>query len=70
MTALVAAAITAAVTWPSVFWPAIVPHGFVRFGIQHLGPLRRLGYHLRVAHHVRLVRGYLLHHFQQLRSAG
>src|SRR5215813_7119739 len=28
MTALTAAAISAAVTWPSVYWPTAVPHGF------------------------------------------
>jgi Protein kinase domain len=70
MTALTAAAITAAVTWPSVYWPTAVPHGFVHFGVTHLGPLRRLGYHLGVAHHIGTVRGFLLRHLEQLRSTG
>jgi len=69
MTALVAAAVTAAVTWPSAYWPAAVPHGFVQFGVSHLGPLRHLSYHLGVAHHIRGVRGFLLRHLAQLRSA-
>jgi Protein kinase domain len=70
MTALVAAAVTAAVTWPSVYWPTAVPHGLVQFGVNHFGPLRRLSYHLRVAHHIHIVRGFLLRHLAQLRSTG
>jgi hypothetical protein len=66
MIALAIAALTAAATSPSVFWPISVPHGFIRFGIDHLGPLRRLGYHVGVAHHFRIVRGILLHRFEQL----
>jgi hypothetical protein len=69
MTALTAAALTAAVTWPSVFWPTVVPHGFVRFGVTHLEPLRRLSYHWRIVHHFRAVRGYLLRHLAQLGGA-
>jgi hypothetical protein len=67
MGALAAAALTAAVTWPSVFWPTAVPHGFIHFGVTHLGPLRRLSYHFGVPHHLRVVRGYLLRHLAQLR---
>jgi hypothetical protein len=70
MTALTAAALTAAATWPSVYWPTTVPHGFVQFGVTHLGPLRRLSYHLGVAHPIRVVRGFLLREFAQLRGAG
>jgi protein kinase-like protein len=44
MTALALAAITAAVSSPSVFWPTVVPGGVVRFGVTHLGPIRRLAY--------------------------
>src|SRR5215469_13639404 len=44
MTALAIAAITAAVSSPSVFWPTAVPGGVVRFGVTHLGPIRRLAY--------------------------
>jgi hypothetical protein len=44
MTALALAAITAAVSSPSVFWPTVVPGGVIRFGVTHLGPIRRLAY--------------------------
>jgi Protein kinase domain len=76
ITALALAAITAAVSSPSVFWPTAVPGGVVRFGVTHLGPIRRLGYlaHLSGAHRFGLPRsGFLhgvllhrgfLHHFQ------
>ena len=70
MTALTAAAITAAVTWPSVYWPTVVPHGFVHFGQIHFSsPLRQLSHDLGMAHRSRAVRGFLLHHFQQLSRA-
>jgi hypothetical protein len=69
MTALTAAAITAAVTWPSVYWPTAIPHGFVQFGVHHFGLLRRFGHHLGMAHHIGTVRGFLLRHLEQLRSA-
>jgi hypothetical protein len=63
ITALALAAITAAVSSPSVFWPTAVPGGVVRFGVTHLGPIRRLGYlaHLRGAHHLSLPRSGFLH---------
>jgi hypothetical protein len=70
MAALVAVAVTAAVTRPAAYWPATVPPGLVRFGTDHLGPLRHLSYRFGVAHHIRVVRGYLLRHLEQLRSAG
>jgi hypothetical protein len=70
MTALAIAALIAAVTWPSAFWPAAVPHGFIQFGVNHLGPLRRLSYRFGVAHHIRFVRGFLLRRFEQLGSFG
>ena len=70
MTALAIAALTTAVTSPSVFWPTVVPHEFIRFGINHLGPLRRLAYHFGVAHHFRTVRGILLRHLARLGSFG
>jgi hypothetical protein len=44
LTALALAAITAAVSSPSVYWPTVVPGSVVRFGVIHLGPLRRLAY--------------------------
>jgi protein kinase-like protein len=69
MTALTAAAISAAVTWPSVYWPTVIPHGFVRFGVDHFGLLHRFGHHLGMAHHIAIVRGFLLRHIQQLRGA-
>ena len=52
LTALALAALTAAVSSPSVYWPAVVPGSVVRFGVVHLGPLRRLAYlaHLGRAH--------------------
>jgi hypothetical protein len=68
MTALALAAITAAVSSPSVFWPTVVPGGVVRFGVTHLGPIRRLAYlaHLSGAPRLGLPRigflpGVLLH---------
>jgi protein kinase-like protein len=63
MTALALAAITAAVSSPSVFWPIAVPGGVVRFGVAHLGPIRRLGYlaHLSGAHRFGLPRSGFLH---------
>ena len=63
ITALALAAITAAVSSPSVFWPTVVPGGVVRFGVAHLGPLRRLAYlaHLSGAHGFGLPRGGFLH---------
>jgi hypothetical protein len=63
MTALALAAITAAVSSPSVFWPTAVPGGVVRFGVTHLGPIRRLGYlsHLSGAPRFGLPRGGFLH---------
>jgi len=66
MTALALAAITAAVSSPSVFWPTAVPDGVVRFGVTHLGPIRRLAYlaHLSGAHRFGLPHGGFLHHFQ------
>ena len=66
MTALALAAIIAAVSSPSVFWPTTVPGGVVRFGVTHLGPIRRLAYlaHLSGAHRFGLPRGGFLHHFQ------
>ena len=71
MTALTAAAITAAVTWPSVYWPTVVPHGFVHFGQIHFSsPLRQLSHDLGMAHHIGIVRGFLLRHLGQLRGAG
>ena len=70
MTVLVAAAVTAAVTWPAAYWPTRVPPGLVHFGRAHIGPLRHLGYRFGVAHHIHTVRGYLLRHIEQLRGAG
>ena len=63
MTALALAAITAAVSSPSVYWPTVVPGSVVRFGVIHLGPLRRLAYlaHLSGAHGFGLPRGGFLH---------
>jgi hypothetical protein len=63
MTALALAAITAAVSSPSVFWPTVVPGGIVRFGVTHLGPIRRLAYpaHLSGAPRFGLPRGGFLH---------
>jgi hypothetical protein len=64
ITALALAAITAALSSPSVFWPTAVPGGVVRFGVTHLGPIRRLAYlaHLSGAHRFGLPRsGFLLH---------
>ena len=63
MTALALAAITAAVSSPSVFWPTVVPGGIVRFGVAHLGPIRRLGYlaHLSGAPRLGLPRSGFLH---------
>jgi hypothetical protein len=55
------------VTWPSAFWPTVVPHSFVHFGVIHLAPLRHLSYHFGVAHHFRVMRGYLLRHLAPLR---
>jgi hypothetical protein len=69
MTALTAAALTAAMTWPSAFWPTVVPQGFTRFGVQHIVPLHWLSFHLAVVRHqIRGVPGYLLHHLEQLRT--
>jgi hypothetical protein len=70
MTVLVAAAVTAAVTWPAAYWPTRVPPGLVHFGRAHIGPLRHLSYRFGVAHHIHVVRGYLLRHIEQLRGAG
>ena len=63
MTALALAAITAAVSSPSVFWPTVVPGGVVRFGVTHLGPIRRLAYlsHLSGAPLFGLPRSGFLH---------
>jgi len=63
LTALALAAITAAVSSPSVYWPTVVPGSVVRFGVIHLGPLRRLAYlaHLSVAPRLGLPRGGFLH---------
>ena len=63
MTALALAAITAAVSSPSVFWPTVVPGGVIRFGVTHLGPIRRLGYlaHLSGAPRLGLPRSGFLH---------
>jgi len=63
ITALALAAITAAVSSPSVFWPTVVPGGVVRFGVTHLGPIRRLAYlvHLGGAPRLGLPRGGFLH---------
>jgi hypothetical protein len=68
MTAIVAAAVAAAVTRPAAFWPTTVPPWLTHFGTVHLGPLRRLSYRFGVAHHIRAVRVYLLHHLEQLSS--
>jgi hypothetical protein len=70
MTALVVAAVAAAVTWPAAYWPTAVPHGLARFGAAHLGLLRHLSYRFGVARHIRMMRGYLLRHLEQLPSAG
>jgi hypothetical protein len=70
MIALAIGALAAAVTSPSVFWPTVVPHGFIQFGINHLGPLRHLSYRFGVVRHVRVIRGILLHRFEQLGSFG
>jgi hypothetical protein len=58
MAALALAAITTAMSSPSVFWPTVVPDSVVRFGVAHLGPIRRLAYlaHLSGAHWFALVR--------------
>jgi Protein kinase domain len=66
VTALALAALSAAVSSPSVFWPATVPGNVVRFGVAHLGPLRRLAYlaHLSGPHRFGLLRGTLLRHFR------
>jgi hypothetical protein len=63
ITALALAAITAAVSSPSVFWPTVVPGGVVRFGVTHLGPIRRLAYlvHLGGAPRLGLPRSGFLH---------
>jgi len=60
MTALALAAVSTAVSSPSVFWPTVVPGNVVRFGMTHLGPLRRLGYlaHLSGAHRFGLLRPF------------
>ena len=68
MTALVAVAVAAAVTRPAAYWPTTVPPGLVRFGHDHLGPLRHLSYRIGVAHHIHMVRAYLLRHLEQLSS--
>jgi hypothetical protein len=62
MVALAAAALTAAATWPSVFWPTAVPGSVIRFGVTHLGPLRRLAYlaHLSGPHRFGILRGVFL----------
>jgi len=66
LTVLAVAAFAAAVTWPSVFWPTAVPGNVVRFGVAHLGPLRRLGYlaHLSGPHRFGLLRGTVLRHLR------
>jgi len=63
MAALALAAITAAMSSPSVYWPTAVPGSVVRFGVVHLGPLRRLGYlaHLGGTPPFGLPRGGFLH---------
>jgi hypothetical protein len=63
MTALALAAITAALSTPSVFWPTVVPGGVVRFGVTHLGPIRRLAYlaHLSGPPRLGLPRSGFLH---------
>ena len=63
ITALALAAISAAVSSPSVFWPTVGPGGVVRFGVTHLGPIRRLAYlvHLGGAPRLGLPRGGFLH---------
>jgi len=63
ITALALAAITAAVSSPSVYWPTVVPGSVVRFGVTHLGPIRRLAYlvHLGGAPRLGLPRGGFLH---------
>jgi hypothetical protein len=70
MTAVVAAAVTAAVTSPAAYWPTAVPPALVRFGEAHIGLFRHLDYRFGVAHHIRMIRGYLLRHLEQLGSAG
>jgi Protein kinase domain len=70
MTAIVAAAVAVAVTSPAAYWPMAVPHGLVRFGAAHLRLLRHLSYRFGVAHHIRMMRGYLLRHLEQLPGAG
>jgi serine/threonine protein kinase len=66
LTALALAALSTALSSPSVFWPATVPGNVVRFGVAHLGPLRRLAYlsHLSGAHRFGLLRRTLLRHFR------
>ena len=63
ITALALAAMTAAVSSPSVYWPTVVPGSVVRFGVTHLGPIRRLAYlvHLGGAPRLGLPRGGFLH---------
>jgi hypothetical protein len=69
VTALALAALSAAISSPSVYWPAVVPGSVVRFGVTHLGPLRRLAYlaHLGGQYRSHLLRGFpvrgLLRHF-------
>ena len=70
MTAVVAAAAAAAATRHAAYWPTVVPPGMVSFGKAHFGLLRHLSYRFGVTHHIRLMRGYLLRHLEQLRSAG
>jgi hypothetical protein len=62
MIALAAAALTAAASWPSTFWPGTVPGTVIRFGVTHLGPLRRLAYlaHLGGPHRFGVLHGNLL----------
>jgi hypothetical protein len=66
MTALALAALSAAVSSPSVFWPATVPGNVIKFGVHHLGPLRRLAYlaHLSGPHRFGVLRGTLLRHLR------
>ena len=56
-------------SWPAAYWPTAVPPGLVHFGETHFRMLRHLDYRFGVAHHIRMMRGYLLRHLQQLSGA-
>jgi len=69
MAAVAAVAVAAAVTSPAAYWPTAVPPALVRFGEAHIGLFRHLDYRFGVAHHIHMIRGYLLRHLDQLGSA-